>query len=116
MRMRVRMTMVIYHSLYWSFHWAFHPSGTLGGGGPGGGVAPKSFIVIAVKERVRLEEKRLEEAYVGKFGKVSSVRRSNEKRELLGERLPLLIRPRNVIPQYTATPRQGLHSATHMKL
>jgi hypothetical protein len=62
-----------------------------------------------------LEEKRLEEAYVGKFGKVSSVRISNEKQELWGKGLPL-IRPRNVIPQYTATPRQDLHSATHVKL
>jgi hypothetical protein len=56
-RMRKRMTMVIYHSLYWSFHWAFHPSGTLGGGGPGGGVAPKSFIVIAVKRKSKVGRK-----------------------------------------------------------
>jgi hypothetical protein len=47
--MKMRMAVENYHSLYWSFHWAFHPSGTLGGGGPGGGVAPKSFIVIARK-------------------------------------------------------------------
>jgi hypothetical protein len=38
-----------YHALYWSLYTAFHPSGTLGGGGPGGGAksAISSFQVMA---------------------------------------------------------------------
>lgn len=39
------------HSLYCSFHWAFHPSGTFGGGGPGG--ASKSAIFFTLCPFVR---------------------------------------------------------------
>lgn len=42
-----------HHSLYWSFHLATQPSGTLGGGGPGG--ASKSAIEV-VDGRIRVNE------------------------------------------------------------
>lgn len=41
-----------YHSLYWSFHWAFQPSGTLGGGGPDGGM--KSAMLMRANYDIRM--------------------------------------------------------------
>lgn len=40
----------VYHSEYCSFHCAFHPSGTFGGGGPGGGT--KSAIIVSYSFRI----------------------------------------------------------------